>query len=96
MEEQISLIRSTDYLLGIHGAGLSLSMFLPVNSILNELQITKNRSVLSLMSALSGHITFVDEIRNTKSHDNENEMISFDEDEVANTVLQHMKENNFF
>ena len=38
MEDQISLMRNTDYLVGIHGAGLSLTMLLPHNSILNEFQ----------------------------------------------------------
>ena len=37
-KDQISLMRSTDYLLGIHGAGLSLSIFLPKNAILHEIR----------------------------------------------------------
>lgn len=36
MKDQISIMRSTDYLIGIHGAGLSLSIFLPHKSIFNE------------------------------------------------------------
>ena len=99
MEEQISLMRSTDYLIGIHGAGLSLSMFLPHDSILNELHHTKSnkkRSVLSLMSVLSGHRTYVDQINNKIDKVNGNEMVSFDEDEFVKCVLKNMKENNFF
>ena len=99
MEEQISLIKSTDYLVGIHGAGLSLSIFLSHKSILNECQPTvntKKRSVLCLMSALSGHITYADEVKNTANYINRNQMINFDENEFADYVLQHMKENHFF
>ena len=90
MEEQISLIRSTDYLVGIHGAGLSLCIFLPSNSIYNELDHRKNtpkKSQLSLLSALSGHKTYIDEIKNTLNDDNGNQIVTFDEDDVANTVL---------
>ena len=37
MREQISIMRDTDYLIGIHGAGLSLSIFLPKKSILHNI-----------------------------------------------------------
>ena len=96
MEEQISLMRSTDYLIGIHGAGLSLSMFLPHDSILHHTKSNKKRSVLSLMSVLSGHRTYVDQINNKIDKVNGNEMVSFDEDEFVKCVLKNMKENNFF
>ena len=95
MEEQISLVRSTDYLIGIHGAGLSLSMFLPHNSLLHEVQHSKTRSVLCLMGALSGHRTFSEEIKNSVSGENGNQMVTFDEDDFVNHILQHMKENKF-
>ena len=35
--DQISIMRKTDYLIGIHGAGLSLSIFMPTHSILHEI-----------------------------------------------------------
>ena len=95
MEEQISLARNTDYLIGIHGAGLSLSMFLPHNSILHEVQHNKMRSVLSLISALSGHRTFNDLVKNSVSHEGGNEMVSFDEEDFSNIILKRMKEINF-
>jgi hypothetical protein len=34
VSEQISIMRKTDYLIGIHGAGLSLSIFMPYESII--------------------------------------------------------------
>ena len=98
-EDQIALMRSTDYLIGIHGAGLSLSIYLPPNSILNEIQFEKKlrkRSVLGLMSALSGHRTFVDYVNSEVSKIEGNQMISFNEEEFAKVVFEHMKENNFF
>ena len=95
MEEQISLARNTDYLIGIHGAGLSLSMFLPHNSILHEVQHNKMRSVLSLISALSGHRTFNDLVKNSVTHEGGNEMVSFDEEDFSNIILKRMKEINF-
>ena len=98
-EDQIALMRSTDYLIGIHGAGLSLSIYLPPNSILNEIQFEKKlrkRSVLGLMSALSGHRTFVDYVNSEVSEIEGNQMISFNEEEFAKVVFEHMKENNFF
>ena len=99
MEEQISIVRSTDYLIGAHGCGISLSMFLPHNSILNEFehfQSNKNRCVLGLISALSGHKTYIDKIKNKIKNVGRIQMISYDENEFAERVLQHMKENNFF
>ena len=36
-KDQISVIRETNYLIGIHGAGLSLSIFLPKNAILHPI-----------------------------------------------------------
>ena len=95
MEEQISLIKSTDYLIGMHGAGLSLSMFLPHNSFLHEVRHTKMIDVLCLMGALSGHRTFSEEIKNSVSSVNGNEIVTFDEDDFVNHILQHMKENKF-
>ena len=37
ISEQISIMRQTDYLIGVHGAGLSLSIFMPSNAILYEI-----------------------------------------------------------
>ena len=95
MEEQISLIKSTDYLIGMHGAGLSLSMFLPHNSFLHEVRHTKMIDVLCLMGALSGHRTYSEVLNNNVSSINGNQMVTFDEDDFVNHILQHMKENKF-
>ena len=96
MEDQIAMMRNTDYFIGLHGAGLSLSMFLPNNSIFHEIQHQKRTSVLSLMSALSGHKTYCEVIKSSVNNGDGNELISFDEDDFVNHVLNRMKENNFF
>ena len=96
MREQISIIRDTDYLVGIHGAGLSLSIFLPKNSILHEVLHKENLKVLAMMSALSGHKTYSDIIPADVKSINENEYIFFNEDKFAQSILKHLKENNYF
>ena len=95
-KEQISLSRNTDYFLGIHGAGLALSIFLPKNSILHEIYAKKMNDLLTFMSALSGHVTYSDLIKSKSYGKGGNEYIAFDEDEVIEKILIHMKENNFF
>ena len=95
MREQISIMRNTDYLVGIHGAGLSLSIFLPKESILHEVLHAENLKVLAMMSALSGHKTYSDIIKAEVKNINQNEFIFFNEDIFANKVLEHMKENNY-
>ena len=95
MINQISIMRKTDYYLGIHGAGLFLSAFLPLKSILHEISTPKKTKNLLLVSHLSGHKTYCDILKaETKSIDG-NEYIFFDPEEVSNKVLKNIKENNF-
>ena len=93
ISDQISLMRKTDYLVGIHGAGLCLSAFMSYGSILQEILPWKTISVVTMMSALSGHITYSDIIR---SKENKKTNISFKPEIFAKSVLNHMIENNFF
>ena len=95
MKDQISAMRSTDYLIGLHGAGMSLSIFLPHKSIFNEFEHENITSVLGLMSAISGHITYTDYIKSSKSNIDGLEKIELDENEFIDRVIAHMKENNF-
>jgi hypothetical protein len=95
-KDQISLMRNTDYLLGIHGAGLSLSIFLPKNGILHEVYRKKMNDLLTTMSALSGHVTYSDLIKSKSYNHKGNEYVIFDEDELVEKVLAHMKENKFY
>ena len=93
ISEQISLMRKTDYLVGVHGAGLCLSVFMSQRSILQEAFPWRTISVVTLMSALSGHITYSDLIR---SKENIKTNISFKPEIFAKSVLNHMLQNNFF
>ena len=96
MKEQISIIKDTDYFVGIHGAGLSLAIFLPKESIFHEVLHTKNLKVLAMMSAMSGHITYSDIIKADIKIISENEYIFFNEIEFVKSVLNHMGQNNYF
>ena len=91
IEEQISIMKKTDYLIGIHGAGISLSIFMPIKSILYEILPKKNIKVLILMSSLSGHIIYSDIIKSKKKIINNNEVFYFDTSDFSNNVLKHIK-----
>ena len=96
MVEQISIIRKTDYFLGIHGAGLFLSAFMPTNSVLHEISTPRKTKNLLLVSSLSGHRTYCD-IFNAKIKVIDNcEYQFYDPDKITLSVLNHMKEINFF
>jgi hypothetical protein len=93
--DQIAIMRKTDYLIGVHGAGISLSIFMPSHSILHEILPKKNIKVLVLMSALSGHKIYSDIIKSDLKLINNNDIYFFDKDEFAEKALKHIK-NNFF
>ena len=92
MKDQISIMRSTDYLIGIHGAGLSLSIFLPHKSIFNEFDHENITSLVALMCDVSGHVTYTDYIKSSKSNIDGFENIELDENEFIDRVITHMKE----
>ena len=92
--EQISIMRNTDYFIGVHGAGLALSIFMPNNSILHEIHPYKKNQLLLLMSNLSGHKSYSDIIKNGIEIISDNEYIYFDKSAFVKCVLKHMKQNN--
>ena len=92
---RVVLLRKTDYLIGIHGAGLSLSIFMPIKSIFNEIVPCKYLKLLQMMSSLSGHKTYSDLIKAKVRIIKNSEYIFFDIDEFALKILQRMKESNF-
>ena len=96
MVKQISIIKKTDYFLGIHGAGLFLSAFMPTTSILHEISTPKKTINLLLVSNLSGHKTFSDILNATIKTINDCEYQFYDPEQVTSSVLKHMDENNFF
>ena len=81
------------YLIGVHGAGLSLSIFMPSNAILYEILPKKNIKVLVLMSALSGHKIYSDILKSNLKIINNNDIYFFDTIEFAKKSLRHIKEN---
>ena len=93
ISQQISILRETDYYVGIHGAGLALSIFSPNHCILHEVLDDINMNGLALMGALSGHKTYTDIIDSNKKYIEENENIFFDPNAFVDKVIEHMKEN---
>ena len=90
-------MRKTDYLIGIHGAGLCLSIFMPYESIVQEVNPRKYISVVTLMSALSWHVTYSDLtlLRSKTNIIDGNENIFFEPKFFVKSVLNRMLENNF-
>ena len=93
--EQISIMRKTNYFIGVHGAGLSLSIFMPSNSIFNEILPKKNNKLLLLMSSLSGHKSYSDILKSNHKKINNNDIYFFDTEEFAEKILKHIKENYY-
>ena len=93
--DQISLMKNTDYFIGVHGAGLSLSIFMPNNSILFEITPYKKNKLLLLMSKLSGHKTYSEIIKSKTLFINKNEYIFFEGSNFIESVLKNMKYNKF-
>ena len=96
IKEQISIMRKTDYYIGVHGAGLFLSVFMPTTSILHEISLRKKTNNLLLMSSLSGHRIFCD-IWDARVQDIDgSKYVYFNPNIIANSVLRHMNSTNFF
>ena len=89
--EQISIMRKTDYLIGVHGAGLSLSIFMPYQSVLYEILPKKNIKVLDLMSALSGHKVYSDVIKSELKIINNNQVYFFDSNQFIQKAIKYIK-----
>ena len=93
ISQQISILRETDYYVGIHGAGLTLSIFAPNHCILHEVLPDINMIGLVLMGALSGHKTYSDIIASNIKDIDGNENVFFEPDYFVNAVISHLKEN---
>ena len=95
MIDQMSLMKNTDYLVGIHGAGLALVIFMPYGSIMHEVGYEKHLIDFQIMSPLSGHKTYYDNIQAEVKEIDGNENVFFNVDEFGEKVLKRMKESNF-
>ena len=94
IRQQISIMRKTDYFVGIHGAGLTLAIYAPKHCIFHEVLHQHNMNGLALMASTSGHKVYSDIIQATKQDIDDNENIFFNVDSFANMVINHLKENN--
>ena len=98
IEEQISIIQKTDYLLGIHGAGMFLSIYLPKKSIVHEIKskVKKVPNRPQIIGVLSGHKFYSDFINITIKNEDFQEIYYIDKKQLLESVVNHMKENDFF
>ena len=93
---QIAIARNSDYFIGVHGAGLFLTIFTPRHCINHELLSSTNMNGLRLMSSMSGHKTYSNILKaNVKTID-ESYYIFFDLNAFSDCIIKRMKENNFF
>jgi hypothetical protein len=90
--EQISLMKKTDYLLGIHGAGLFLSVFLPQTSIVNEINTNYKSKNLEIVSKLSGHKTYIDNLIYKEDSIEGNYYVYFNPNVISERVYKRMNE----
>ena len=91
--QQIAILRKTEYYIGIHGAGLCLSIFAPNHCIFHEVLPRPNMNGLLLMASLSEHKTYSDIIDAHIEYEHKNEMVFFNEDEFVQNVIEHLKES---
>ena len=94
IEKQISIMQKTNYFLGIHGAGLFLSIFLQKNSIVHEIKLKKVMNNLQIIGILSGHKVYSDIIKGKMVNINTQQTFFFDKDDLADKVLKHINENH--
>ena len=94
MQKQISIMRKTDYFIGIHGAGLTLIMFAKEHVVLHEIWHTRQNHLLLYMCAWSSHKFFSDNVKNVIDN-RDNEYVTFDANDFARVVSERLKEINF-
>jgi len=96
-EQQISIMRKTNYLLGIHGAGMFLSIFLPHKSIAHEIK-NKNRKTPNrpqIAGILSGHKYYSDFVNSDIKNLDSQEKYFVDLNDLEKKVFKILTENNF-
>ena len=97
IEEQISIMQKTDYFLGIHGAGMFLSIFLPHKSIAHEIKRRKSNTPNrpQIAAILSGHKYYSDYINIKIKKLDFQEKYFVDLNDLEKKVFKILTENNF-
>jgi len=83
-------MRKTDYLIGIHGEGLSLTIIMPTKIILHEILHKGNNKEPIVMSSLTGHKIYSDILKSRSKILQDNEFIFFDIFKAIKSVLEHI------
>ena len=96
-EEQISIMQKTNYLLGIHGAGMFLSIFLPHKSIAHEIKSKKRKmpNRPQIAGILSGHKYYSDYVKIDIKNLEFQEKYFVDLNDLEKKVLKILTKNNF-
>ena len=95
ISEQISIMRNTDYFIGVHGAGLFLGIFTPNHCPFHEVLPRPNMNGLLLMGSLSGHRIFSDVISSQEKNIDGSSYEFFNEGSFVNKIIQRMRESHF-
>ena len=97
IEEQISIMQKTNYFLGIHGAGMFLSIFLPHKSIAHEIKSKKRKTPNrpQIAAILSGHKYYSDFINIDIKNIDFQEKYFVDLNDLEKKVFKILTENNF-
>lgn len=98
IEKQISIIQKTDYFMGIHGAGLFLSIYLPKGAIVHEIKskLRKDPNRPQIIGILSGHKFYSDFVKIEIKNEDFQEKYYINVKDLTKKLLRHMKDNNFF
>lgn len=90
-------MQKTNYFLGIHGAGMFLSIFLPRKSIAHEIK-SKDRKTLNrpqIAGILSGHKYYSDFVKIVIKNLDFQEKYFVDLNDLEKKVFKILIENNF-
>ena len=96
IEEQIAIMQKTDYFLGIHGAGITLGIFLPKNSIIHEIKYKKEPNRPIILGKLTGHKVYSEFMNVSIKLENSRENVYIKGEKLVQSVLKNMEENHYF
>lgn len=89
-------MQKTDYFLGIHGAGITLGIFLPKNSIIHEIKYKKEPNRPIILGKLTGHKVYSEFMNVSIKLENSRENVYIKGEKLVQSVLKNMEENHYF